>query len=846
MKNRKTSSSKYVLFGVLFMVTAVITFVSMNYKSESAATTIMTEASLPAVMMQTDSGTLYNRLHGYTGDINEAFMNLEITPLPSDKKLPVVIDTYNQEITGLSFKVRDSQDLSLIENTVVTDYESTSDRVYARLNIKNLIEDNRPYILEISVSTPKYEDISYYTQIISGTDYRLQDKIDFVLNFNTCTFDGTRLSEIGKYLETNTAADNTNFGKVNINCTQEQIGWGDLEPFVESNIIPSIRSVDSEVAMIVLEYTMGAANDYASYDTYTVHEYYRIRQSNNSMYLLNFERTAAQVFDGRNDLLSSGKINLGVNPDTEVTAMADEKRTITYFVSQGALWCYDSKQNLYTKVFTFEGEDSDNVRERYNRHDIKIMAVTEEGDAEFLVYGYMNRGAHEGETGISLCSYHYADNQVEELLYIPVNVPYELLRENVGDVAYVSHNNAFYVLIDGTLYSIELSSKEVMTEVSGLTEGTYAVSENGRIIAYSTNGNLYDTDRIRIFNMEQGSEHIIQAQEGDRLRVLGYIGTDFIYGTAQASDTVTDQNGITTFPMYQIQIMDADYTVIKAYREEDVFVSEAKVSGQRINLTRVVRDGEGGYEGTSIDQLINRDENTSSTGFSAETITTAARKRETVLVLENGVGNVNDTVLRSSERVSFKQDGAFTLNQDIVGESRYYVYGSGLFQGSYLNAADALVKANDTFGFVVDCKNRVLWNRARNSAAAIRGLTSPGCNETDSLAVSVDIMIQFAGYESDAKSAFAAGENALEVINSYTGGSALNLKGASAEHIVSFISAGYPVIGKTVNGYVIVTAYDTGSISYLDTQTGAEKNISIADANKLFTQAGNVFITYYK
>ena len=58
-------------------------------------------------------------------------------------------------------------------------------------------------------------------------------------------------------------------------------------------------------------------------------------------------------------------------------------------------------------------------------------------------YGYMNRGEHEGEAGVSLCRYSYADNKVEERLYIPVDIPYDILSQNIGNVAYLSDENTF-------------------------------------------------------------------------------------------------------------------------------------------------------------------------------------------------------------------------------------------------------------------------------------------------------------------------------------------------------------------------------------------------------------------
>ncbi len=81
---------------------------------------------------------------------------------------------------------------------------------------------------------------------------------------------------------------------------------GDLHPFIESNIIPSLYESDGDTAVIAIDYTVGAGNDNDSYDTYTVHEYYRIRKTTSNV-SSNFERESNQVFDGRNDLLSSEK-----------------------------------------------------------------------------------------------------------------------------------------------------------------------------------------------------------------------------------------------------------------------------------------------------------------------------------------------------------------------------------------------------------------------------------------------------------------------------------------------------------------------------------------------------------
>lgn len=824
MKHKKSSSWKYILYAVLFAVTAAATFISMHYQSEIAATVTMTEATLPVVMAKTEAGTNYNAMHGYTCEVDQSLMNMDLTLLSSDKKLGITIDTYGETVTGISYKVRDSRDMSLIENTEVEDFEPSPSRIETVLNIKNLITDEVRYILEITLSTKSHENISYYTAIISGADSGLQEQLDFVLDFNKNTFDPENLNKIAQYIETNSSADNTNFGKVNIYNKQETIGWGDLTPFVESNIVPSVYNVDGDVAMIALDYTMGAENDNGGFDTYTVHEYYRVRKSTSSMYLLDFDRETTQIFDGRNDLLSSGKINLGIMPDAEVETAGDVKNNYTYFENQGNLWCYDKENNTITKVFGFESDDTDNVRERYNRHEIRILNVDESGDAQFMVYGYMNRGMHEGGMGVSVCSYSYEDNETTELLYIPVNLPYEALCSTVGDVAYLSEDRSFYIILGDTLYSVALDSREVMTVVSGLTAGTYKVADNGRIIAYSTNGELYNTDIIRVYNMENSSDYTITAEPGDKLMALGYIGTDFVYGKAHEADISEEENGVVTFPMYKLYIINKDYAEIKTYEQEGIYVSGASVDGMRINLTRVVKN-ETGYSSVSVDQLINRDENNTEQSVSVDTISTAARNTEVVLVLPGGVGNIQTVSSRYANSVGYSENRTAAPENEIQRTERFYVIGAGLYQGAFDDAGAAIAKAASTYGSVYDADGNVVWKKYKSSSYMIKGFSAE-ISYGNSYQAATSAVVSFMGGEQDLLR--------------------LTVKGVSLENILSFVGDGKPVIGKTDDGYVVITAYDSANVTYTDISTGSEVTLTSENAGKMFTQAGNIFVIYYR
>ena len=63
MDNRENATYKYIILAVAFMVTVVVTFISMNYETSAISTMTMTQATLPVVMMQTEEGQLFNRLY---------------------------------------------------------------------------------------------------------------------------------------------------------------------------------------------------------------------------------------------------------------------------------------------------------------------------------------------------------------------------------------------------------------------------------------------------------------------------------------------------------------------------------------------------------------------------------------------------------------------------------------------------------------------------------------------------------------------------------------------------------------------------------------------------------------
>ena len=56
-------------------------------------------------------------------------------------------------------------------------------------------------------------------------------------------------------------------------------------------------------------------------------------------------------------------------------------------------------------IFSFRDGTDESGRSDYDQHNVQILDVADDGTVEFLVYGYMNRGNHEGNQGLGLYSY---------------------------------------------------------------------------------------------------------------------------------------------------------------------------------------------------------------------------------------------------------------------------------------------------------------------------------------------------------------------------------------------------------------------------------------------------------
>ena len=97
----------------------------------------------------------------------------------------------------------------------------------------------------------------------------------------------------------------------------------------------------------------------------------------------------------------------------------------------------------------------------------------------------MNRGIHEGEVGIAVYHYDSLSNTNEERVFISSNKSYEVMKSEMGQLMYVNEGGELFLMMNGTVYGIDLNTLKTRELISDLSENSFAVSESNRYIAWT-------------------------------------------------------------------------------------------------------------------------------------------------------------------------------------------------------------------------------------------------------------------------------------------------------------------------------------------------------------------------
>lgn len=831
-----------ILYLVVVFVVSCLLISKVMSQGNTDITVEMAEPTFPILSFQIGAETV-NELHGYAQVMDSSYLRDTLLPISSDRTAYYKIDCYDNQIDSLLYEVRSMDGTRLVESTPIIDYVQIGDSIQGSFVVKDLIDPGKEYMLVYIVTLSGGKEIRYYTRIIQTDDYHIEEKLDYVRQFHNKTFRKDKISELSKYMEPNSEGDNSTLSRVTIHSNLNQVSWANLEIAKMGEPGIDIKELAEQTGSFELNYMISADyNKRKSY--YFVNEKYRIRYTTDRIYLLDYERTMDQIFNETADIFANDKIDLGITGE-EVELVESDGGNVFAFETKGKVYSYNIADHKIAKLFSFPTDSYTDKRANYLNHDIKILSVDEAGNVEFMVYGYMNRGRHEGHVGLAIYTYNSMLNTVEENCYLDYPKSYQILKAEIEQLAYVGREGIAYFVLDGTVYAFNLNEHRYDVVVNGLQPGNYQVSESNQMLVYQE-GSLYSSKALVLYDLQNESNRKIEAGNGRYIIPLGFMDEDLVYGLAKIDDIFTDVSGNTVFPMYSLVIQNAKGELLKTYQIDDTYVMDWEFGENQVKLSLAKRMGDGNFVETTGDQIVNTEKVKIGNNVISTAITDEYEKIVQIQTKQE-IKAKNVKVLSPKEMI-FEGQRTFSIQSAKESKKRFYVYDLYGIQGIYQNPGSAVSLANKKAGIVVGDSGEYIWVRGnlagRNQIMAIK---EPESAEPDnSLAACLDVILRYNGISTNTEVLLQNGNSVRDILkNNLTEATVLELSGCSLDSVLYYVNQDIPVLVLLNDGTAVtITGFNETQIVILNPVKGELYKISRNEASSWFEENGNNFVTY--
>lgn len=799
---------------------ALILYFYQSYHSMERQNTVystMEEPSLPVTFVSSN-GYLMNPMHAYLQDMGNHATRDMITVLPENRELQLVVQEYDNMVASVSYEIR-TLDLShLIEKGTVTDIERSNGQAGFTLPIQNLINKDQAYLLHMTLETGAHT-LNYYTRILwTSRDYT-KSMEDIAYKFTTGSFDPKDSTDITTYLETKDTADSSNFGHVTLSSSYRQITWGDTGMQPTGAFYMTLKEFDGMMGEVQISYESSMKDADGEEKHFLNEDNFVFRNDPERVYMMDFDRRTNEIFEGTGSAFEGKRLTLGVGNTENFEVKKSENEHYIAFKTNLSLWRYDqsTKTGHATQIFSYRSETEDAIRANYDQHDMKILSVSDKGDVDFMVYGYVNRGQHEGNNGILYYRYNSSEDTVTEKFFIAIPETYEEIKWNLDKLSYLSSDGMLYLYYNGSVYGIDTNSLEVVTMAAGLQASAFVSSDRQQYIAYqSTEGeDLNHSSKITLVNLEGNQASEIQGN--GYLRVIGFNQDDLIYGSIDPgyASAYTAWHQI---PISEIHIVGPDLSEKTTYAKEGQLFTNVRVSGTRIYFDKLSQKEGGGYQDLGEDTIISN--------------------REDVDERLQGVGSYNDELLQKCWYIEIKDVGTkairsttpknlslerasaleLNVNAEKDGTPQFYAYSLGHFRGVTQTLEEAYALVYDDFGYVLTADGEFVWNRADKSTM-----------------VTLQDPVTLAG---DALQKLSQ----LTSIDTYETYSLVNVYGLDLNSALYYLNKGYPLIAYLQDSCYLIYSYDSFNIRLMDPVSGTQNTVGRADAEAMFKADGNRFV----
>ena len=821
---------------VVFIAALIISSMIINSGTDDEIVD-MGAPTLPRISFTVDQREV-NPLFGYVQDMDITAMRDTITPLNADGSLTMNIEKNGREISDIRYEV---YSLDGEEKYTEGKVEVPEEDGAATLDVGTILSgDTREAVLKVMLTVGE-DTVNYYTRVAMPENLTTAECLEYAQDFHEKALNKEDTEEMESHLEPGEESDNTTYQTVNIHSDITHVQWGDLSPEIVGDVEWSIKESNTVYTSILAKYQVSCVDENGESGLYDVKEFFRVRFLVDTIYLLDYNRDMEQVFQGTPQDFDENGILFGIASD-DIQYETNSDETIVAFVQERNLWLYNGEADELTQVFSFANQEGRDMRSKNDQHAVRIISMDDDGNIAFAVYGYMNRGFHEGEVGVGIYYFSMDSNAIEEKAFIPSTKSYAIAADELAKMVYYNHEQSMlHVLADGTLYEIDLDADKQTVLAEGLTEDEYAVSDDGHLMAYQVKESEEEdkaTDKdtgsgqdktaasaggsqICVMNLKSGNTFTIDAAEGESVRPLGFINGDFIFGKERSSDAGVTASGEEISPMYEIEIRNSDNKTEAQYsfEDENIYTTDILIDGNLLTLNRVVKNGNV-YSSTDQEYITNNQERKES-DISLTTYTTDVKETQVRMSFANGIASTEPELVKPGQIASGKPL-TVTISGGSSGE-KFYVYGMGELIDVYDKAAYAIQKANEVAGVVISSEQQYVWERGNRDLVYSTDASSFRTEgDETSLAACERYMEQYEAHQVD-------------------------LTGCELEQVLYVINRGCPVITLIDTDHaVLLTGYTTTDITYIDPEDGTNHTVGMGTMEKQTKKAGNVFIGYIR
>lgn len=811
----------------------------------------MEQAELPIVYVRYKDSFI-NALHGYTGKVDTTYFRDTITPMDYGQTIELWSDQGNVNYGTYEYELRSQYQGDLIENGAVTELNQADGYDKITITFRTKLEELQEYVLVLKAMSGEDVGARYYTRVVVENDFHTEKLLEFVQNFNLALFDKAEAEKvISKSIEPNEEGNNEYLSEVDIHSSFDTITFADLNPSQLTKPIASIKEIDDSYAIIQLKYMISATENKIPENFY-VTEDYRVRYvDEENVYLLDYKRTQEALFTPDNVDLTSNQFKIGITKDSNYQYMANDKQTKVAFTQARQLWYYDYNGGTITNVYGFcQNDNFTDVRVTYDENNIKILNMSKDGDITFAVYGYMNRGVHEGKVGIAVYRFEANKDRTQEILFIENNKPYSILKEDMETLLYLNKDGEFYYFDNDSVVKVDTATKKSGIFIEDVLNEHLAVSDDNHLIGYPNEMLPENTTQVTVLDLDTKKSWTLDAESGERLETIGFVEQDLILGRIREGDIEVALDKTVTCPISTIDIINQKKKVVKTYGSTGVYVMEATAKDGVVYLERV-RKINGVFEPTTQDFITYKEkENDDEIKVSYKYTDNAYN--QLYMTFPKYIYVTNKPKLMITKQTVNEEDTTVKITFDHINK-KFYAYGQGQYMTDYLNLNEAVRAAYENAGVVLDEHGVIVWRKIavkdyHTVADKIKIFTVADVQDTLSACIYMMGVYEEKNPDLSAMQQDLANDMPVEdVILKYTGRQGTDITGCDFENGLYYLCKDAPVITRFADGtYVLVTSYNGERIRYINPLETEDVVESREEFESKVKDSGNVFISYVR